>query len=126
MHKSHAHPQRNQAALRRHNCRKQRDVRIGLQGSTGVMTRDGVIGKPPHRLGIPTGGKKLEGAHTNMTSRHPRHHRPGQSPSLAPYRLAGQHHRKRPRGGNTQGRHRLGYQIFPQHRANRGLAIATA
>ncbi len=118
-------PARHQIGLPRDHGFEQRAVGpLGI-GGVRVVPGDDVIGQPPHALGIAARREILEGADANMAGGYAGQHRAGQR-HLAHHMLARDDSGERPRGGNAQGKHRLADDVFAQHRAQRGAAIAAA
>ena len=124
MHKTHAHPLRNQPRLRpRHRVEEAQRV---TGGEMRVMAGNGVIQQGAQLVRLAACGKELKTSDPNMARRHPRHDGTRQRASVAPHCLAGRHHGQRASRRNAHRRHRLGNHIFAQHWANGRLAIPAA
>ena len=89
------------------------------------MPRDDVVGELPHAVGVAARGEELEGADADVARRHARQHRAGQH-GLAHHVLAGDDGGERARGRDAEREHRLADDVFAQHRAERGAAVAPA
>jgi len=89
------------------------------------MAPDSIVGEAADLSHVLLGGKKLECAHTQMTGGNTRQHCAGFGP-VAHDPFARCDHRKGTACWNTQSMHRLTHEIFTQHRAKHGLAIALA
>ena len=121
--KAYIHPARDQLSLAFTHCAQQAEVRIRLILEFGVMPVNDVVGQLAQRRVIATRGDELKSADTDVAGGHTRQHRTGQV-ALAAHRFAGGHRRQRARGGYAQRMHRLTDEVFTQHRAQRGLAVA--
>ena len=89
------------------------------------MPTDGVIEQRRKQPRLADGGRILKRAHADMARRHAGEHCPGQR-RLPPDPFTRGGHRKTPRGRDPQRVHRLADDVFPQHWALRGAAIAAA
>ena len=94
-------------------------------GGAGMVPGDRVVGEPPHQIDVAGGRGVLEAAHPQVAARHPREHGSRQQ-RLAVDRATRGHDGQRPGGGNAQRVHRLADDVFAQHRADRGQAVAAA
>ena len=84
-----------------------------------------MVRQQPQRLGIAPRGEILERADADVARGHARQDGAGQH-RLASHRLSGRHRGQRPRGRHAQRRHGLADDVFAQHRAERGAAVAVA
>ena len=84
-----------------------------------------MVRQQPQRLGIAPRGEILERADTDVARGHTRQDRARQH-RLASHRLSGRNRGQRPGGGHAQRRHGLADNVFTQHRAERGTAVAIA
>ena len=88
-----------------------------------VMALDHVIGQATHLVLLAAGGEQLKGADTNVAGSNARQNRARQR-TLAIDGLAREHCGKRPCRRDTKRVHRFADQVFTQHRAERGAAVA--
>ena len=84
-----------------------------------------MLGKQVKPLQVTAGGEELERADPNVACRHACEESAGQE-SLARHSFSRHHGGERPRGWDAQRRHRLAYNVFPQHRPERSTTIAAA
>ena len=118
-------PARHQIGLPRDHGFEQRAIGpLGI-GGVRVVPGDDVIGQPPHALGIAARREILEGADADVAGGDAGQHGAGQR-HLAHHMLARDHGGERARGGNAERGHRLADDVFAQHRAERGAAVAAA
>ena len=97
---------------------------VGI-GYLRIVPRDHVIGEPPHAFGVAARREILERSDPDVAGGDAGEDRAGQQ-RLAHDVLAGHDRGERTRGRNAQHRHRLADDVFAQHRAERGAAIAPA
>jgi hypothetical protein len=76
-----------------------------------VMLVDDVIGERPDMLVLAAGREQLERAESHMTRRHAREHGCGFD-VFADHRLVAADDGERPRGGNAEGVHGFGGEVF--------------
>ena len=90
-----------------------------------VMPRDRIVRERPDAVGILAGGEILEGADADVAGGDAGDDGAGQV-GLADHGFAGRDGGQRPRGGDAEGVHGLGDQIFPENGAERGAAVPAA
>ena len=118
-------PARDQIGLAGDDAFEQRMIgALGL-GDIRIVPGDDVVGELAHALGVAARGEELEGADADVARRHAGEHGTGQH-GLALNALAGGHRGQRAGGRDAQGKHRLADDVFPQHGAERGAAVAPA
>ena len=122
---AHVLPLRHQRRLPARHGFQQRQVRTRRVRGLRVMAGDDVVGQLAHAVGVAARGEILEGTDAHVAGRHARQHRAGHG-TLAEHVLAGGHRRKCPRGRHAHRVHRFADQVFAQHRADGGAAVAVA
>ena len=90
------------------------------------MASDRIVGQLAQQGLVAASGGELEGADPKMAGGHAGQHRAGLRAGIAVDVLAGERHGQSPRGGNAQRLHGLADQVFAQHGAQRGFAVAAA
>ena len=118
-------PASDELRLSRRDKFQQGGIRTVAVGRLRVMSGDHMIGEQAKPLQVAASGEELERADPNVARRHSREKSAGQE-SLARHCFSGYHGGERTRRRNAQRDHRFAYDIFPQHRSERGAAIAAA
>ena len=118
-------PAGDQFGLPRDDAFEQRVIGALSRGRVRIVPGDDVVGQFSYAIGVAAGGKILKRADADVARGHTRQHRARQR-RLAHHVLAGHHGGERARGGNAERRHRLADDVFAQHRAERGAAVAAA
>ena len=118
-------PAGDQRRLARHHALQKGTRRHRRVGGGRIVPGDGVTGQLRQRLAIAAGGEELERADAEMAGGDAGEDRAGQD-RLAQHPRAGRDRRQGAGGRDAERRHGLADQIFAQHRAKGGAAVAAA
>ena len=112
---------RDQPRLRRRHGMDQAKRAVGI----GVVAGDHMVGQKAKRLHVTPGSEILEGADADMAGGDAGQDRAGQG-GFAPDRLPRRDGGQRAGGGHAKRRHRLGHQVFADHRPDGRAPVAPA
>ena len=118
-------PARDQIGLSRDDAFEQCVIGAVSLCDIGIMPRDDMVGELPHPVGVAARGKKLEGADADVARGDAGEYGARQN-RLAHHVLAGHDGGERARRGDAEREHRLADDVFPQHGAECGAAVAPA
>ena len=118
-------PVRHEIRLPRDHLFIQRAIRVLRRRDGGIVAGDDVIGQQPHRVRVAAGGVVLKGADADMARRHAGQDGAGER-GFARHDLAGHDRGQGARGRYAQGGHGFADEVFAQHGAQGGAAIAAA
>ena len=119
------HPSRDQRCLAGDDAVEQRAIGRVAARDIGIMPGDCMIGERLQGGLVLPGGKELERADADVARRDAGQDAAGQQ-RLAKDHVARRHGRQRPRRRNAERRHRLGHDVFTQHRPERRAPVAAA
>ena len=121
MHEARAQPRRDEVGLGVGDGIEQgeRTVGLGKVEQVWVVAGGGVVDETLDDVVSAMSSRELEGTDPQMTRRDAHQHRARKNPFPLDAATRGDD-RQRPGGGDAQGVHRLGDQVFAQHRTQRG------
>ena len=123
VHKSDAHPLRDQSRLPLNHRPEQRERRVLRARQLRIMPLQRIRDERAQRRLVPSRRHPLKRPHADVARRHPRQHRPRPRSVLPPDLLARRHDRETARRRNPHRVHRLANQILAQHRAERRAPV---